>query len=186
MNYKITMIFVNSILFLKKMHLYVKINDMDVVSFDVDTSLTTRLLDVFSCVMGVVLFVDLLVGDFPHLNMRYLICYNLLSISYNFRFIFNGFLISSFTPSMTSIFSNIAWYERECWDLYGIFFIGNRDLRRILNDYGFFGYPFRKDFPLSGYSEIAYSYRFSSLIYLKIKLIQEYRFFSNNLTWKFN
>lgn len=86
--------------------------------------------------------------------------------------------------SISDIFSSAAWLEREIWDLYGIFFHGNQDLRRILTDYGFSGYPFRKDFPLTGYLELRYEETESSIVTNPISLEQNFRdFHENKYSW---
>lgn len=86
--------------------------------------------------------------------------------------------------SISNIFSSAVWLEREIWDLYGIFFPGNQDLRRILTDYGFSGYPFRKDFPLSGYLELRYEETESSIITNPISLDQNFRnLHGNKCSW---
>lgn len=81
----------------------------------------------------------------------------------------------SIVKSITKIFSAANWPEREGWDMFGIFFLGHVNLQRLLVDYGFKGYPLRKDFPLSGYTELFYNEKFSRVLYQKINLIQEHR-----------
>jgi NADH-quinone oxidoreductase subunit C len=83
--------------------------------------------------------------------------------------------------SITSIYPNIMWYERESWDFYGILYSNNNDLRRILNDYGFKGFPLRKDFPLSGFLEVKYDYLKKSIAYEPVKLVQEFRYFDTKV-----
>jgi NADH-quinone oxidoreductase subunit C len=87
--------------------------------------------------------------------------------------------------SITSIYPCAEWYERESWDLFGVGFKGNKDLRRILTDYGFFGHPLRKDFPLTGYVELGYDIRVNSIVYKNVTLIQEYREFDTISPWEF-
>jgi len=100
---------------------------------------------------------DLTAVDFPFKKNRFEVVYQLLSIRYNSRLMvkFNT-LIN--VPSITSIYSAADWYERETFDMFGVFFSNHRDLRRILTDYGFDGHPLRKDFPLSGYTEIRFDF----------------------------
>ena len=86
--------------------------------------------------------------------------------------------------SLMQFYNNSNWLEREIWDLYGIYFIGHYDLRRILTDYNFAGHPLRKDFPLSGFVEIHYDDTEKSLLYKKISLSQEYRNFNFLVNWK--
>lgn len=92
---------------------------------------------------------------------------------------------SEFTAvdSIVTLFPASAWAEREVWDLYGVFFSGNQDLRRILTDYGFQGHPFRKDFPLSGYLEVRYDYSKKRVVYEPIQLSQEFRLFDFTSPW---
>jgi NADH:ubiquinone oxidoreductase subunit C len=85
------------------------------------------------------------------------------------------------TASLVSFLPSINWGERECWDMFGVFFINNNSLRRILTDYGFRGYPLRKSFPLSGFFEVRYLDSWSSIISSKVILAQELRFFKFNL-----
>lgn len=80
--------------------------------------------------------------------------------------------------TITNIFKNALWQEREVWDMFGIVFFQNKDLRRILTDYGFEGFPLRKDFPLTGYLEVRFDDEKASLVYEPVELTQEYRFFS--------
>jgi NADH-quinone oxidoreductase subunit C len=80
--------------------------------------------------------------------------------------------------SAIQIFASLNWGEREIWDLFGIFFTGHVDIRRILLDYGFKGHPMRKDFPLTGYVEVSFNENSNSLVYTKIQLIQEYKNFA--------
>lgn len=85
--------------------------------------------------------------------------------------------------SLTSIYSNSNWYEREVWDMFGIFFSYHNDLRRILTDYGFKGFPLRKDFPLSGYVEVVFDPVLEQVKYVPVKFIQEFRLFSYKSPW---
>ena len=102
--------------------------------------------------------VDMCGVDYPEKKNRFEVIYNLLSISYNSR-ITVSVSVDEKTPidSVTPIFSGADWLEREVWDMFGIFFLGHKDLRRILTDYGFKGNPLKKDFPLMGYNELFFS-----------------------------
>ncbi len=115
---------------------------------------------------------------------RFEISYNLLSIKYWSR-IHIKIGIEEFTPinSVIKIFKNANWYEREIWDMFGIFFINHTDLRRILTDYGFEGFPLRKDFPQTGYVELRYNNDFKHLIYEPIELSQDFRSFDFLSPW---
>lgn len=132
------------------------------------------------------LFSDLVAIDFLDKYYRFNLIYNILSLSYH-----NRMFISIWTDELTSIpslinfFPSINWFEREAWDLFGIHFTNNYDLRRILTDYGFYGHPFRKDFPLSGFVELYYSNSVRLICYRKISLIQDYRNFDTLSPWNY-
>ena len=114
---------------------------------------------------------DIIAIDYPGRVNRFDVIYQLLSIRYNIRL---NVLVSTdeLTPlsSITEIFKGASWYEREVWDLYGIFFQGHPDLRRILTDYGFIGHPFRKDFPVSGHVEMRYDAKLKRCVYEPVDL----------------
>lgn len=130
-------------------------------------------------------FIDLLIVDYPTFKLRYLSVYNIFSLLYNVRFLFKIYLDNNLAiTSVTTCYPSACWFERECWDMFGIFYYNNLDLRRILNDYGFDGHPLRKDFPLSGYSEIVFYLYFNLVFYDSIKMNQEYRFFYTTSPWK--
>jgi NADH/F420H2 dehydrogenase subunit C len=122
--------------------------------------------------------VDIICVDHLVSKKRFEIIYSLLSIKYNCRILLSIFVEDCVSiPSVTNIYSGANWFEREIWDMYGIVFSGHPDLRRILTDYGFDGYPFRKDFPLNGYIEIRYDENKQYLIYEPIELMQNMRFY---------
>jgi len=109
---------------------------------------------------------------------RYEVNYLLLSLKNNLRIILRVSLPElAVLPSLTKSFSSAGWLEREVWDMFGIFFYNNPDLRRILTDYGFEGHPLRKDFPLSGYTEVRYDDGDKRVVYEPLELSQEYRNF---------
>ena len=115
---------------------------------------------------------------------RFELIYQILSISLNIRINFKVLLNENdIMQSIGNIFSNSTWYEREIWDMYGILFAGNRDLRRILTDYGFVGHPMRKDFPLTGYIEIDYNKTKGNVEYAPLKLKQDFRDFDSISGW---
>jgi NADH-quinone oxidoreductase subunit C len=122
--------------------------------------------------------------DLYSLEERFQLNYLFLSLRFNFRLIIRCFLKDGgVMPSLTAIFHSASWLEREVWDLFGIIFSSHPDLRRILTDYGFVGFPLRKDFPLSGYLECRYSSELSKVILEPIELIQEFRFFQYLSPW---
>ena len=124
-------------------------------------------------------------NDFPHQTNRFEIAYELLSIKYNTRLKVKCFVHEvSQIPSIFTIFSSATWFEREIWDMFGVYFTNNPDLRRILTDYGFKGHPLRKDFPLSGFNEVRYSEKEKKVIYEPVKLEQNYRNFDFESPWE--
>lgn len=128
--------------------------------------------------------IDLTAVDYPQRKLRFEILYQLLSISNNKRLTLS---ISSkengIIDSLTSLYSSAGWYERETWDIFGIFFKGHPDLRRILTDYGFKGHPLRKDFPLTGFLEVRYNDFYKRICYEKTTLAQDYRNFNGTNAW---
>lgn len=127
---------------------------------------------------------DLCAVDFPNRLWRFEVVYNLLSIDFNSRIRIKAKVDELCSiSSIVSILPGSNWYEREIWDLFGIFFFNHPDLRRILTDYGFDGFPLRKDFPLTGYIEIRYSDSQKRIITEPVQLSQEYRFFDFSSTW---
>ena len=129
--------------------------------------------------------VDLCGVDYPDREMRYEVVYNLLSMSQNHRVRVKVAAGEGMpVPSISSVFSAAGWYEREAWDLYGIFFSNHPDLRRILTDYGFEGHPLRKDFPLTGYVELRYDEDQKRVVYEPVKQAQEFRKFDFMSPWE--
>jgi NADH:ubiquinone oxidoreductase subunit C len=130
-------------------------------------------------VLKFAILADICVIDYPNRTFRYEIIYNCLSIFYNLRFFIKFFLREGdYILTLTTLYSSSGWLEREAWDLYGIFFFKNKDLRRLLTDYGFEYYPFRKDFPLTGYLELRYDDSLNTIVYEPVELAQEYRVFN--------
>ena len=129
--------------------------------------------------------IDITAVDYPENEKRFKIIYMLLSHENNFRVIVNAYLNDTTSvPSITKIFPSANWMEREVFDMYGISFKDHPDLRRILTDYGFQGYPLRKDFPLTGHSEVRYSEEKKKVISEPVKLDQEYRDFDFESPWE--
>ena len=129
--------------------------------------------------------IDITAVDFPEKEQRFKIVYLLLSHEYNTRVLIE-FDISDGekVPSLTKIFPSANWMEREVFDMYGIDFKDHPDLRRILTDYGFEGFPLRKDFPLTGHNEVRYSEESKKVIYEPVKLEQNYRNFDYESPWE--
>ncbi len=129
--------------------------------------------------------IDITAVDYPEKDRRFKMVYLFLSHEKNQRLILNLFIKENeFVTSLTSIFPSANWMEREVFDMYGIEFNNHPDLRRILTDYNFKGYPLRKDFPLTGYNEVRYSEDEKKVIYEKVKLEQNYRNFDYESPWE--
>lgn len=123
--------------------------------------------------------IDICAIDYPEKKNRFEILYHFLSVRYNSRLNISIIIQDSVpVPSLTNLYKGADWMEREVWDLFGIFFSGHKDLRRILTDYGFKGHPLRKDFPLSGFIETIYNDFYKKLDYQEISLAQAYRNFN--------
>ena len=129
--------------------------------------------------------IDITAVDYPENMKRFKIVYLLLSHENNLRIIISIDIDEKTTvPSITKIFPSANWMEREVFDMYGISFKDHPDLRRILTDYGFEGYPLRKDFPLTGHNEVRYNEDKKKVVYESVKLDQEYRNFDFESPWE--
>jgi NADH-quinone oxidoreductase subunit C len=123
--------------------------------------------------------------DYPDREPRFEVVYNLLSLTQNSRIRVKVPVDTDLqVPSVTGVFSSANWWEREAWDLLGIYFSGHPDLRRIMSDYGFEGHPLRKDFPLTGYLEVRYDEEQKRIVYEPVKLQQEFRRFDFLSPWE--
>ena len=145
--------------------------------------LLTFLRDDENCLFSQLMDVTAL--DYPSRPERFEVIYNLLSLKKNLRIrvkvpVEEGIGV----PSACEVYPSANWYERETWDMYGIFFMYHADLRRILTDYGFEGHPNRKDFPLTGYVEMRYDEDQKRVVYEKVKLNQAYRSFDFLSPWE--
>ena len=128
--------------------------------------------------------IDITAVDYPEKEKRFKIVYLLLSHENNLRIVINiNIDEKTIVPSITKIFPSANWMEREVFDMYGVSFKDHPDLRRILTDYGFKGYPLRKDFPLSGHTEVRYSEDKKKVISEPVRLDQEYRDFDFESPW---
>ena len=129
--------------------------------------------------------IDITAVDYPQDEKRFKVVYLLLSHEKNLRIIINTKIDEKIiVPSITKIFPSANWMEREVFDMYGVSFKDHPDLRRILTDYGFDGYPLRKDFPLTGHTEVRYSEERKKVISEPVKLDQEYRNFDFESPWE--
>ncbi|GAM06519.1 NADH-quinone oxidoreductase subunit C [Novosphingobium sp. MBES04] len=123
--------------------------------------------------------------DYPSRVERFEVVYMLLSVTRNHRLLVKCTASESTpVPTVTTLWPNAGWLEREVFDMYGVIFAGNKDLRRILTDYGFEGHPFRKDFPLTGYVELRYSEEDKRVVYEPVKLAQDFRSFDYMSPWE--
>jgi|SRR5579885_539291 len=128
--------------------------------------------------------IDIICIDYPERVNRFELNYHLLSLKYNTRINIKTYIDEiSYNESITAIYPNAMWSEREVWDMYGVLFVNNPDLRRILTDYGFDGFPLRKDFPLSGYSEVIYDDTIKNVVYQELSVAQQYRNFEYRSAW---
>ncbi len=133
----------------------------------------------FKCLM------DICGVDYPDRDERFEVVYNLLSLGHNQRVrvkLSTG--EDTPVPSVAGVFSSAGWWEREAWDLFGIYFSDHPDLRRILTDYGFEGHPLRKDFPLTGYVEMRYDDKQKRVVYEPVSLTQKFRSFDFLSPWE--
>lgn len=131
------------------------------------------------------MLIDICGVDYPDRAKRFDAVYNLLSLKHNYRIrVKVAVNEDEAVPSLVSLYPAAGWFEREAYDMYGIFFEGNPDLRRILTDYGFEGHPFRKDFPLTGYVEVRYDEDQKRVVYEPVKLVQEFRTFDFESPWE--
>ena len=145
--------------------------------------LLTFLRDDSNCLFK--LLVDICGVDYPDREERFEVVYNLLSLKHNQRVRVKLTTTEDDpVPSVAGVFKTANWFEREVWDLYGVFFSDHPDLRRILTDYGFEGHPMRKDFPLTGYVELRYDEEQKRVVYEPVKLTQEFRTFDFMSPWE--
>jgi NADH-quinone oxidoreductase subunit C len=129
--------------------------------------------------------IDICGVDWPQRAKRFDVVYHFLSLKQNARVRLKVQVAEDeAVPSVVSIHPAAGWFERETFDMYGIVFDGNPDMRRLLTDYGFSGYPLRKDFPLTGYVELRYDDELKRVVYRPVKLVQEFRDFDFMSPWE--
>jgi NADH-quinone oxidoreductase subunit C len=134
---------------------------------------------------GFTVLCDICGVDYPDRPLRFEVVYHLLSMRLNQRIRLKVETDEEQpVPSAVEVFSSAGWWEREAWDLFGIYFADNPDLRRILTDYGFEGHPLRKDFPLTGFVEMRYDEDQKAVVYEPVRLQQEFRSFDFLSPWE--
>jgi NADH-quinone oxidoreductase subunit C len=131
------------------------------------------------------MMVDLCGVDYPEREERFEVVYHLLSLKHNQRVRVKVTTDEGTpVPSVTGVFGAANWYEREVWDMYGVYFAEHPDLRRLLTDYGFEGHPMRKDFPQTGYVEVQYDEEQKRVVYQPVKMRQDWRSFDFLSPWE--
>jgi NADH-quinone oxidoreductase subunit C len=129
--------------------------------------------------------IDITAVDYPGREKRFDVVYHLLSPTLNARIRLRGEAgETTQVPSIIEVFPGADWFERECYDLYGVIFTGHPDMRRLLTDYGFDGHPLRKDFPLTGFLEVRYDDQEKRVVYEPVRLNQEFRNFDFLSPWE--
>jgi len=129
---------------------------------------------------------DITAVDYPTKDQRFEVVYNLLSVRHNSRIRVKTYADEATpVPSLCGLYDGANWYEREVYDLFGVFFVGHPDLRRIMTDYGFDGHPLRKDFPMTGYTEIRYDEEKKRIVVEPLEMTQAFRNFrGGSATWE--
>ncbi|OKH90092.1 NADH-quinone oxidoreductase subunit C [Thalassospira sp. TSL5-1] len=129
--------------------------------------------------------IDICGVDYPERAERFEVVYHLLSLKHNLRIRVKVSTDEETpVPTAVGVYSAADWFERETWDMYGVFFADHPDPRRILTDYGFEGHPLRKDFPLTGYVEVRYDDERKRVVYEPVKLVQDFRNFDFESPWE--
>lgn len=170
---------INSIIITKQGDLLLNVKSKSIKSFITFLKLHTN--------MQTKLLLDLFAVDYPNKNSRFNIIYTLTSIVFNYRiFISINIMQDQIVDSVMDIFNSSNWLEREIWDMFGIFFKNHKDLRRILTDYGFEGFPLRKDFPLTGYLQFRYDDENQTVVSEPVELAQEFRSYEYSMPWHEN
>ena len=146
-------------------------------------TLVTHLRDNAACAFTTL--IDITAVDWPEREDRFEVVYHFLSMTQNHRVRLKlDVAEDEIVPAITDLHPSANWFEREVFDMYGIMFSGHPDLRRILTDYGFRGYPLRKDFPTTGYTEVRYDETSKRVVYEPVTLVQEYRQFDFMSPWE--
>ena len=158
----------------EQLYLYIDSEDLIAVTLFIKSNENTKFRQL----------IDITVVDYPEQTQRFKVVYLFLSHEFNQRIILSYMINENeVIPSLTSIYPAANWMEREVFDMYGVKFKDHPDLRRILTDYGFEGHPLRKDFPLTGHTEVRYSEELKKVIKEPVKLEQNYRNFDYESPW---
>ena len=159
----------------KQLYINIDIEDLIVVTLFIKNNVNTKFRQL----------IDITVVDYPEDTQRFKVVYLFLSHEFNQRIILSYSISENeMIPSLTSIYPAANWMEREAFEMYGVKFKDHPDLRRILTDYGFEGHPLRKDFPLTGHTEVRYSEELKKVIKEPVKLEQNYRNFDYESPWE--
>lgn len=144
-----------------------------------------EVLDALKKRFGFQQLLDLCGADYPDRAERFEVVYHLLSMTRNARVRVKVSTDETQpVPSAVEVYPSAGWFEREAFDMYGMLFVGNPDMRRLLTDYGFEGHPLRKDFPMTGYVEVRYDEEQRRVVYEPVKLTQEFRNFDFLSPWE--
>jgi len=166
------------------LHSDVKLDELElVINRDAIIKVMTFMRDDVNCQFKQL--VDICGVDYPNKVQRFCIVYNMLSLVHNRRIRLKLWTDEDHpVDTVVPLFSTANWFEREVWDMFGVYFSGHPDLRRILTDYGFEGHPLRKDFPLTGYVELRYDDEQKRVVYEPVKLTQDFRTFDFLSPWE--
>ena len=155
------------------------------LTVDVEAGEIARVMKALRDSFAFTVLIDICGVDWPRREKRFDVVYHLLSLTANARVRVKAQLGEpEAIPSIVGLFPAANWFERETFDMYGVTFEGHPDLRRILTDYGFSGYPLRKDFPLTGYVELRYDDELKRVVYQPVQLVQEFRDFDFMSPWE--
>lgn len=164
--------------------------DKNYYLINIDSTRNNNFVDLFYVLSNSSFFLgnnllDLFGVDFPMKTLRFQVNYYILSVLKNARYFIRVCLSKDDTlQSVVPVYKSAGWLEREVWDMYGIFFENNLDLRRILTDYGFEGFPLRKDYPLLGFFQVRFDMEASHVIYERVNVAQELRMFEYLSPWR--
>lgn len=163
---------------------YIVLNDNTII-INIEKKWLGIVLTLLRSLCGINSILDIWCTDYPDNKKRFELNYLVTNYKYNFRIIVRVYLQESEgIESITNLYASAGWLEREVWDMFGIFFYNHNDLRRILTDYGFEGFPLRKDFPLSGFVEIRYDDTEKRIVQEILEVSQDYRNFNFKSPWE--